>query len=102
MRKILTPQLQYAIEAVVDHFAHDEHIHWLGGVERDHIWHALRYLQQWLDEHKLKELSESKRLSIELELSHQSQMLAIADEDLTRNDIAVAEVTEAAAARIEG
>jgi hypothetical protein len=102
MRKILTPQLQYAIEEVVDHFARDEYRHWLDGVERDHIWHALRYLQQWLDEHKLKELPESQRLSIELELSHQSQMLAVKAEDLTRTDIAVAEVTEAAAARIEG
>jgi hypothetical protein len=95
MRKIVTPQLRHAVETVVGYLMDSgEYVHWLSGIECDHVWHSVRYLGEWLAAQKLPEMSEKDRLGIELELSHRSRMQAIAAGDLNSNDIAVAEITE--------
>ena len=45
---VASPKVQRAIQRLVECLEHDEYRHFLDGLERNHIFHAVRTARDWL------------------------------------------------------
>jgi hypothetical protein len=92
-------QLVWAIEYVVNYLNHDGvKQDWLGSLNRDHIWHPVRVLRDWLEREDTPDEDEAAQLMAEA--AKESEREEVTYGDLTEEEILERRVEERANAKM--